>query len=116
MKKFLSLTLTLSILLTVIVVGIASASAQSFDTAIKIGGVTDVADIGDTFTYTVTLTSDKLLSAGQIEIPANFTVLKGDTEAALNDLLERGTEPDYLRKLPHPGSPVGKKRPRTTEE
>ena len=88
MKKFLSLTLTLAILLTVIVVGIASASAQSFDTAIKIGGVTYVADIGDTFTYTVTLTSDKLLSAGQIEIPANFTVLKGDTEAALNENIE----------------------------
>ena len=38
------------------------------------------------------------------------------TEAALNDLLERGTEPNYLRKLPHPGSPIGKKRKQTTEE
>ena len=38
------------------------------------------------------------------------------TEAALNDLLERGTEPNYLRKLPHPGSPVGKKRKQTQEE
>ena len=38
------------------------------------------------------------------------------TEAALNDLLERGTEPNYLRKLPHPGSPIGKKRKQTPEE
>lgn len=38
------------------------------------------------------------------------------TEAALNDLLERGTEPNYLRKLPHPGSPIGKKRTQTPEE
>lgn len=37
------------------------------------------------------------------------------TEAALNDLLERGTEPNYLRKLPHPGSPIGKKRKQTPE-
>lgn len=38
------------------------------------------------------------------------------TEAALNDLLERGTEPNYLSKLPHPGSPIGKKRKQTPEE
>ena len=38
------------------------------------------------------------------------------TEAALNDLLERGTEPNYLRKLPHPGSPIGKKRKQKPEE
>ena len=38
------------------------------------------------------------------------------TEKAISDLLEHGTEPDYLKKLPHPGSPVGKKRTPSAED
>lgn len=88
MKKFLSLTLTMAILLATVVVGVVTASAQSFDTAIKVGSATYVADIGDTFTYTVMLKSDRPLATGQFELPVNFAYLEGDSEDELNTCIE----------------------------
>ena len=87
MKKLLSLTLIAAILLTVVMVGVVGASAQAYDTAIVVGSTTYVADIGETFTYTVKVTSDKAVSAGQIELPVDFTYLSGDSADALNDAI-----------------------------
>lgn len=84
MKKFLSLTLIAALLLSVMTFGIVSASAQAYDTAIVVGTTTYVADIGETFTYTVKVTSAKAVSAGQIEIPVDFTYLSGESADALN--------------------------------
>ncbi len=88
MKKFLSLTLTAAILLATLVVGVVSASAQTFDTAIKVGTTTYVADVGDTFTYTVLLKSDRPLATGQFELPVNFAYLSGDSEDYLNTYID----------------------------
>ena len=84
MKRFLSLMLIAAILLTVMMVGVVGASAQAFDTAIVVGSTTYVADVGETFTYTVNVTSSNAVSAGQIEIPVDFTYLSGESEDALN--------------------------------
>ncbi len=80
MKRVLSMILIAALLLTVMMVGVVSASAQAFDTAIVIGNTTYVADIGETFTYTVKVTSAKAVSAGQVEIPVDFTYLSGDAQ------------------------------------
>ena len=88
MKKVVSLVLTMALLLTAVVVGTVTASAQSYDTAIKVGSTTYVADVGDTFTYTVSIKSDRPLSTGQLELPVDFAILSGDSEANLNEYIE----------------------------
>lgn len=84
MKKFLSLALTMAILLACVTVGAITASAQSFQTSIRVGSTTYVADIGDTFSYTVSLKSDRPLATGQFELPVNFAYLSGESEDDLN--------------------------------
>ena len=83
MKKILSLVLTAAILLTTLMVGVVSASAQAYDTAIIVGDTTYVADVGETFTYTVKVTCSSEISAGQVEIPVDFAYLAGDSQAEL---------------------------------
>lgn len=84
MKKLLSMALTLAILLTTVVVGVVSASAEAYDTAIQTNSGTMVGDIGETFTYTVKIKSDKAITAGQIEIPVDFSYLSGESAAVIN--------------------------------
>lgn len=84
MKKLLSLTLILAILVATVVVGSVSASAQAYDTIVKVGSVNYVAQVGDTFSYTVSVKSSKPLSAGQLELPVDFDVLSADSEVTLN--------------------------------
>ena len=88
MKKVLSILLTMALLLTTVIVGTATASAQAYDTAIKIGSATYVADVGDVFTYTVSVKSDKKIAAGQIELPVDFAYLSGDSDDYLNTYIE----------------------------
>ena len=90
MKKILSIILTTAILLTVFCVGAVSASAAnySYDTSISVGSGTMVADIGETFTYTVKVKCTRAVAAGQIEIPVDFSYLSGESAAVINAKLD----------------------------
>ena len=84
MKKLLSLLLVICMVVSVFAVGAVSASAQSYDTVIRIDGKSYIASVGDTFTYSVYFNYSKKLSAGQIEIPVDSAYLSYPSEAALN--------------------------------
>lgn len=84
MKKLLSLTLILAILAASMLVGVVSASAETYDATVKVGDASYGFNIGESFTYKLSLKSSAPLSAGQIEIPVDFSVLSGDSEAVLN--------------------------------
>ncbi len=95
MKKLLSLILAFAMLLSVAAVSAGAAgsvasvgaAASSYDTVIKIGLNTYVADIGDTFTYTYSIVNSTALSCAQVELPVDFSILSGPTEARANDTI-----------------------------
>ena len=88
MKKLLSFTLTLALLLTTIALAVVPASAQPCDTTITVGGSTYVADVGNTFTYTALVKCDKAVTAGQIELPVDFSILSGEDDATMNRYID----------------------------
>ena len=78
MKKLLSLVLALAMIVSVVTVSMVSASAQAYDTTIKVGDKNYVAKIGDQFSLTVSFDFNKNLSTAQVEVPVDFSILSGE--------------------------------------
>ena len=85
MKKVLSIWIVFLIVTAMCAVCAGTASAAvSYSTVIKIGSDSYYADVGNSFSLTVSVRSNAALCAGQIELPIDFAYLSGDTEQNLN--------------------------------
>ena len=84
MKKLISVILCVVMMLSVIPLSALTVSAVSYDTTVTVGSSKYYANVGDSFTYTVSFTyPTALLSTAQVELPVDFSMLSGSAESAI---------------------------------
>jgi len=92
MKRLISIILTAVMVMSLFTAAVVSTSAQTYSAVVKVSGATYIADIGDTFEYSVFFTSTQQVSAAQIEIPYNSAVM---TVKTAGGKVDASTTADY---------------------